>query len=312
MTTDHGPTTTGHYSHGFINSRDEPFLISAITSERHHQVVDLYLSHEHRGALGGLGPAGEDDCVRWVEGLIARGTSLGALSFEHGLVGHGAIIPADSRTCDMLTLVCPSHRGTGIGAGLTRCLIQQAHGLGLEEIRLRIVPDNHVARHVYEKCGFECVGLGPAGELEMSLDLLQYRQAMAAAVRDVMNRQLIVLHPDMPCKVALMIFLEDKVDALPVVADNNELVGILTEADLMVEENIDRKVGNVQTRNVVAVQENSTIAEVVFLLRYRNLRCIPVLNRRNELVGVVRRKDLLAYYVKRYGQRSGAREATDQ
>lgn len=312
MTTDHGSTTAGHYSHGFINSRAEPILISTLTPERHGQVIDLYLSHEHRGAFGGPGPTGEDECVRWVEGLIAGGTNLGALSIEHGLVGHGAILPADSRTCDMLTLVRQSHRGTGIGGSLVRCLTQQANGLGLEEIRLRVAPDNHVARHVHEKCGFECVGHGPAGELEMSLDLLRYRQAMAVAVRDIMDRRLIVLHPDMPCKVALMIFLEDKIDALPVVAGNNELVGILTAADLMVEQNIDRKVADVQTRKVVAVQDTCTAAEVVSLLSSRRLRCVPVVNRRSELVGVVRRKDLLAHYLKRYGQRLRARKSPDQ
>jgi CBS domain-containing protein len=303
MTIDQTRTTIHRFPHGFINKRAEPTLITTLTERRHRQLIDMYLAFQPRNSFSGLPPIRDEACVQWVQGMIATGVSLVALSFEEGMVAHGALFPVSDEMCELLLVVRPAHQGAGIGGQLARCLIQVGHELGFERIRLSVEAGNHIARHVYEKSGFQYLSQGMTDELEMSLDLDRYRGAVDVAVGEIMDRHVIVLHPEMPCKVALMIFLQDNVDAIPVVEGRDQLVGILSEADLMVEENLDRKVREVQTREVVALEETCTVAKAISLFRSRNLRCIPVLNRRMEVVGVVRRKDILAHYLRRYGER---------
>ncbi len=50
---------------------------------------------------------------------------------------------------------------------------------------------------------------------------------------EIMTRQLVRLRPDMPVTVAVGIFLENLVHALPVVDEDEGLVGILTTMDLL-------------------------------------------------------------------------------
>jgi len=47
---------------------------------------------------------------------------------------------------------------------------------------------------------------------------------------------------------------------------------------------------------VVTVHENSNIEKLIRLFQSMRLRCIPVVNDKKELVGVVTRKDILGYY----------------
>jgi CBS-domain-containing membrane protein len=66
----------------------------------------------------------------------------------------------------------------------------------------------------------------------------------------------------------------------------------------MLPSNVGRSVGDIQTRAVISVQEDCTIAKVVRMFESKKLRCLPVLDGGKKLVGVVGRKDILAYYAK--------------
>jgi len=54
----------------------------------------------------------------------------------------------------------------------------------------------------------------------------------------------------------------------------------------------------------VDLAETCSVAKAIRLFRSRKLRCIPVLNHRRELVGVVGRRDILAHYARRLADRS--------
>jgi CBS domain-containing protein len=57
------------------------------------------------------------------------------------------------------------------------------------------------------------------------------RQPLWAA--DIMNREVRTVRPDMPLRDAVRVMLDNKFGCLPVVGDNSNLLGILTEADLV-------------------------------------------------------------------------------
>jgi predicted transcriptional regulator len=116
------------------------------------------------------------------------------------------------------------------------------------------------------------------------------------AVRDIMTRDVIAIRRDESCRAALALFLTDGIAALPVLGSDGELIGILSETDLLDEANVDKKVSDVFTKGVVSVQEGCDLAKVIRLFHSRKLRCIPVVDARKQLVGIVGRRDILAHY----------------
>ena len=79
------------------------------------------------------------------------------------------------------------------------------------------------------------------------------------------------------------------------------MTGIISKTDLLTEANIHKRVSDVQTKEVVTVLEGCSLSRVISLLHSRKLRCIPVVDKRRALVGIVARKDILSYYLERYG-----------
>jgi predicted transcriptional regulator len=132
----------------------------------------------------------------------------------------------------------------------------------------------------------------------MSLDLKRYHKLVQATVSGIMNRNVIIIRHNQSCKDALEIFVNQRVASLPVVDEQGELMGIISETDLMFPSNIARNVSDIETMEVVTVREDCTIAKVVRMFESKRIRCIPVVDGHKKLVGVVGRKDVLAYYAK--------------
>lgn len=299
MKIDLGDTTIHNFPCAFINRRGEAILIQTLGGKHHRHLIDMYLAYQPRNSFSGLPPASDEACTEWVRGMIGGAANLIALSFKEGVVGHSALFPVNGEQCEILVVVSPPKQKIGIGTELTRSLIQLAHELGFDRIRLSVEAKNHVALHVYQKCGFRYSSRGLMDEVDMALDLESYRNSLAVPIREIMNRHVITIRRETPCRDVLELFLEKGVATLPVVDESNHLKGILAETDLLVEANIDKRVSEVLTREVVSVQEGYAVANVISLFRSRKLRCIPVLDRHMELVGVVGRRDILAHYRKR-------------
>ena len=165
---------------------------------------------------------------------------------------------------------------------------------------LDVETKNSRARHVYKKCGFECGPRKDAHEITMVVDLARYHDAVDVNVEKIMNPNVIVIHADEPCKAAVEIFLNKRVGSLPVVDNDGRLIGILSESDLMLPANVNRDVGDILTRDVLTVQEGCTVAKVIRVFQSKRIRCIPVVDGAKNVVGVIGRKDILAYYAKHW------------
>lgn len=137
-------------------------------------------------------------------------------------------------------------------------------------------------------------------------------------VADIMTRTVVTLMPGHSVRHAAQIMLDHQVSGVPVV-DAGELVGILTEGDLLRRTEFglppsrqdawDRanwaegsardfvkshswRVGDVMSKPVVTVSEDTPLGDVAVLLGTRGIKRLPVL-RDGQLVGVVSRSDLL-------------------
>lgn len=127
-------------------------------------------------------------------------------------------------------------------------------------------------------------------------------------VRDVMSSPVVTVPPGMPLKEVARVLVTNGISAVPVV-DDGDLVGILSEADLVplelapdprahlarlpdVSQTPSRVASEAMTRDVVALPEEADVADAGRLMLERRIKSIPVVRGRR-VVGMVARRDLL-------------------
>lgn len=280
----------------FINKKGDAILIGTLSEKTCDGLIQMYFAYQPRGSFQGLPPIADAACMKWVQQMINTGINLVALSFGEGVVGHSALFPINDEVCELLVVVSPPFQNTGIGTQLTRSAVQLAYEIGFEKIWLAVARTNVRAKHVYKKCGFAYLSEDDPHELEMAMDLKRYHDVVNICVEKVMNKDVIVIRDDESCQAAARIFLGRHVASLPIVDEQGELIGIITESDLMLPSSLDKHVRDIFTRDVLFVREGCTLAKVVRMFQSKRIRSIPVVDAHNRLVGIIGRKDVLSYY----------------
>lgn len=110
-------------------------------------------------------------------------------------------------------------------------------------------------------------------------------------VRDVMTRNVISASMSMPVHEAARVLARRHITGMPVCDEQEHLVGVVSEYDLIAHPNA-KSVGDVMTRDVISVMEDTSLDEVRFLLVNRKIRRLPVLSGQ-KVVGIVSRADLV-------------------
>lgn len=128
--------------------------------------------------------------------------------------------------------------------------------------------------------------------------------------RDVMTRPVVTVGPDTPIPAAAALLTGRGFTALPVVDPAGELVGIVTEADLLrgrllhdprsprlggeLTRVTPQRVAEVMTTEVDTAQPWTDLADLVEHMESRGIRSVPVVDGAAGLVGIVSRRDALA------------------
>ncbi|MEJ1977130.1 MAG: CBS domain-containing protein [Acetobacteraceae bacterium] len=138
-------------------------------------------------------------------------------------------------------------------------------------------------------------------------------------VADLMTRQVLAIDPETPLVQAIHLMTEHKISGLPVVGQNGQVVGILTEGDLLRRVEIGteekapgwlksfflagreaenyvlrhgRRVGEVMTHDVITVAEDTPLPDVIKLMHRHHVKRIPVVQD-GRLCGIISRADLV-------------------
>ena len=134
---------------------------------------------------------------------------------------------------------------------------------------------------------------------------------------DVMTPNVITVSPEADVQEIARLLLDNNISALPVVGDDQKVLGIVSEGDLMrrVETGTERrqswwlqllegnhageyvktharKAHEIMTRDPVTVEEDATLRQIAKLLEKRHIKRVPVV-RDGRLVGIVSRANLL-------------------
>jgi CBS domain-containing protein len=121
-------------------------------------------------------------------------------------------------------------------------------------------------------------------------DAPAWTQRRPKYVRDIMTRQVVAIAAALPVQEVAARLHERHVPSAPVVDDEGHVLGMVSELDVLSRPGA--SAGEVMSRQVISVNEDTDVAEVKELFVNRRLRSVPVLAD-GRLVGIVSRADLL-------------------
>ncbi len=140
--------------------------------------------------------------------------------------------------------------------------------------------------------------------------------------KDIMTRQVITVSPETSIEELAKILIENRISGAPVVDKEGNLIGIVTENDLInqnkrlhiptvirlfdamimlerpkkIEEEIKRltatKVWDICTKQVITINEDTSLQDIATIMSEKKVHLLPVM-RDNKLVGIIGKADLI-------------------
>jgi CBS domain-containing protein/DNA-directed RNA polymerase subunit RPC12/RpoP len=109
-------------------------------------------------------------------------------------------------------------------------------------------------------------------------------------VEDVMTTDVITVREQETRQQAARLLSQHHISGLPVVNDDNAVVGVVTEYDVIGKEG--KTVGDIMTRAVISVTPDTSLDEVSRILVHERIKRLIVLDQ-GRLVGIISRADLV-------------------
>lgn len=144
-------------------------------------------------------------------------------------------------------------------------------------------------------------------------------------IKDIMTKQVITVSEDDTVEKCANLLVTNNLSGLPVIDEKGKVKGIVTEGDLIRRasringpaslevlggifylespkkfmDNIRRSMSNIvrdiMTKDVITVSPDNTIEDATTLLVQKNIKRLPVIDKEENLVGIVSRKDVVKY-----------------
>ena len=111
--------------------------------------------------------------------------------------------------------------------------------------------------------------------------------------RDIMTRKVYTIRPEASAQEAAQLLDQHRISGLPVVDEGNDIIGIVTEADIISK--VDReglRVSEIMSNKIISVNEETPVSEIALLLTERKIKRVPVVQD-GKLVGIVSRADIV-------------------
>jgi len=140
---------------------------------------------------------------------------------------------------------------------------------------------------------------------------------MSWTVAAVMTRDVESVRPETPYKVLVERMRERRISALPVVGATGQVLGVVSEADLMLKEEkphhrggalvephgdearaMARNAAALMTSPAITVRQDASLTEAARLMHHRHVKRLPVVDAEDHLVGIVSRADVLSAFAR--------------
>ncbi|MBC7124458.1 MAG: IMP dehydrogenase, partial [Bacteroidales bacterium] len=124
-------------------------------------------------------------------------------------------------------------------------------------------------------------------------------EAQARQVREVkraengMIYEPVTIHPDATVGDALAMMKEYRIGGIPVVNNENILIGIVTNRDLRFQENMRTPIRDVMTsKGIITTSQSIDLEKATEILKQHKIEKLPVVDENNKLIGLLTYKDI--------------------
>jgi CBS domain-containing protein len=129
-------------------------------------------------------------------------------------------------------------------------------------------------------------------------------------VSDIMKSDVFCITMDLTLGAAMEICSRNKIRHLPIVNENGELIGLVTDRDLRFSisprigtisensadrESVKRPVHLIMARELITTNPEMPVAEAAGLMLANRVGCLPVLDPERRVIGLVTATDMLRY-----------------
>jgi CBS domain-containing protein len=125
-------------------------------------------------------------------------------------------------------------------------------------------------------------------------------------VRERMNTPPMTVQADSSYQRALQLMDNHRLHHLPVVNATGQVVGIVTERDLLLAAShygvADIEVAEIMHKGAITATPTMTIAQAAALLLQKHIGGLPVVDEQQQVVGVITETDLLRAFVEMLGE----------
>jgi CBS domain-containing protein len=118
----------------------------------------------------------------------------------------------------------------------------------------------------------------------------QEEEAKYMQAKDVMTTRVITVTENETKQQAARLLAQHRISGLPVVNDDNVVVGVVTEYDVISKKG--QTVGEIMTHGVISITPDTDLEEVSHILVHERIKRLPVLDQ-GKLLGIVSRADLV-------------------
>ncbi|MEO2117046.1 MAG: CBS domain-containing protein [Methanocaldococcus sp.] len=122
-------------------------------------------------------------------------------------------------------------------------------------------------------------------------------------VKDVMTKNVIIAKRDEGVVEAFEKMLKYKISSLPVIDDENRVIGIVTTTDIgynLIRDRytLETTIGDVMTEDVITIHEDANILEAIKKMDINGkkdeiINQLPVVDKNNKLVGIISDGDII-------------------
>lgn len=101
------------------------------------------------------------------------------------------------------------------------------------------------------------------------------------------------LHKDAVVEDALKMMREFSIGGIPIVDEQNKLIGIVTNRDLRFEKDIRRPLCEIMTKEVISTNQGTTFAQAAEILQQHRIEKLPVVDNEGHLIGLITYRDII-------------------
>ncbi len=127
----------------------------------------------------------------------------------------------------------------------------------------------------------------------MSIEAQAHEVAVVKRAENGMIYDPVTIRKGRTVKDALDMMRDYHIGGIPVVDEDNRLVGIVTNRDLRFEHRLDKKIDEVMTsENLVVTHQQTDLAAAAQILQENKIEKLPVVDANNRIVGLITYKDI--------------------